>query len=115
MMRVEPARPLEAHAERPRMAGRPAVTTGDLVIGEWSLRAACWTDRHEHEEVNVVLEGELRVTCDGVTVDVGPGDTVVATPGDRVRYEAPVFARMLYVYGPSSDGHATHDGRYDER
>ena len=97
------------------MAGRAATSTRDLVVGEWSLTAAAWTDRHEHEEVNLVLEGELHVTCDGVTTVAGPGSTIVAEPGDRVRYEAPVFARMVFVYGPSTDGHATHDSGYDER
>lgn len=114
-MRVDAGQPLRVHADRPRMAGRDATVTGDLVVGEWSLWAATWTDRHEHEEVNVVLDGELHVTCDGTTRIARAGDTVVAAPGELVRYEAPVFARMLYVYGPSLDGHATHDAAYDER
>lgn len=114
-MRVVPGEPLRPHAEQSRMAGRRSTVTGDLVVGEWSLWAANWTDRHEHEEVNVVLEGELHVTCDGATLIARAGDTVVAPPGDLVRYEAPVFARMLYVYGPSRDGHDTRDAAYDER
>ena len=113
-MRVEAGRPLAPHGGRPRMAGRPSVSTRDLVIGEWSLRAASWTDRHAHEEVNVVLEGELHVTSGDVARIARTGDTVVAAPGELVRYEAPVFARMLFVYGPSSDGHATSDASYDE-
>jgi hypothetical protein len=39
---------------------------------------------------------------------------VVIPPGALARYEAPVFARMLFVYGPSDDGHAMTDGCYEE-
>ena len=83
-------------------------------MGEWSLTAAAWTDRHQHEETNWVLEGELHVTCDGRTEVVGPGQAVIVPPGALARYAAPVHARMLFVYGPSADGHAMSDGRYEE-
>jgi ethanolamine utilization protein EutQ (cupin superfamily) len=114
-MQVGPAAPLTASTERPRMAGREAVaTTAGLMLGEWSLTRAAWTDRHRHEEVNHVLEGELLVTCDGATVVLPAGASVVVPAGSLARYEAPVYARMLFVYGPSADGHATADWRYDE-
>jgi hypothetical protein len=35
-------------------------------------------------------------------------------PGTPARYAAPVFARMLFVYGPSTDGHAAMDTLYEE-
>src|SRR3712207_4578023 len=38
------------------------------VLSEWELRAARWTDRHEYNELNYVLEGELHVESGGVTV-----------------------------------------------
>lgn len=114
-MQVAPHRTLTVSAGRPRMAGRERlVTPGGLVVGEWSLTRAAWTDRHAHEEVNHVLDGELVVTCDGLTEVVAAGDTVVVPAGAVARYEAPVFARMLFVYGPSSDGHGASDVRYDE-
>ena len=99
---------------RPRVQGRAAVATDELVIGEWSLTAAAWTDRHQHEETNWVLEGELHVTCDGQRQVVRPGEAVIVAPGALARYEAPVHARMIFVYGPSTDGHAMADGRYEE-
>jgi uncharacterized cupin superfamily protein len=115
-MHVDPAQPLTPSPDRPRMAGRESImTAGGLVVGEWSLTRAAWTDRHQHEEINRVLEGELHVTCDGATTTVvSQGATVVVPAGALARYEAPVFARMLFVYGPSTDGHATSDSRYDE-
>ena len=30
------------------------------------------------------------------------------------RYEAPTFARMMFVYGPSTDGHAASDVSYED-
>lgn len=99
---------------RDRLRGGRAITTEELVIGEWSLTAAAWTDRHQHEETNWVLEGELHVTCDGRTEIVSTGHAVIIPPGVRARYAAPTYARMLFVYGPSGDGHATSDGHYEE-
>ena len=96
------------------MHGGTAARTEQLVIGEWSLTAAAWTDRHQHEETNWVLEGELHVTCDGRHEIVRPGQAVIVPRGALARYEAPVHARMLFVYGPSVDGHAAADCHYEE-
>ena len=113
-MRVEVGGPLESRPSRPRVSGGRAVETDELVIGEWSLTAAAWTDRHLHEETNWVLEGELHVTCDGRRDVVVQGNAVVVPAGSLARYEAPIYARMLFVYGPSRDGHAMLDGSYEE-
>jgi quercetin dioxygenase-like cupin family protein len=113
-VRVVDAGPMRPRPERPRVQGRAPVATDELVLGEWSLTAAAWTDRHQHEETNWVLEGELHVTCDGHTEVVGPGRMVIVPAGTLARYAAPVHARMIYVYGPSTDGHAMSDGRYEE-
>ena len=56
----------------------------------------------------------LHVTCDGRTAVVSPGQAVIVPPGALARYEAPIHARMLFVYGPSRDGHAMTDGHYEE-
>jgi uncharacterized cupin superfamily protein len=71
---------------------------------EWELRAAEWVDTHPHDEFNVVLEGELHVTSGGATVVAGPGDLVRVPAGERGRYAAPAYARMLAVYDHSPDG-----------
>ena len=47
-------------------SGRRAVGE-HVVVGEWSLELAAWTDRHLHEELNHVVEGELHVTYDDET------------------------------------------------
>ena len=96
------------------MGGGRRITTDQLVIGEWSLTAAAWTDRHHHEETNWVLDGELRVTSGGETAVVPAGSAVIVPAGELARYEAPVYARMLFVYGPSTDGHAAYDTEYEE-
>lgn len=101
-------------AGRPRMQGGRPVATDQLVVGVWSLTAAAWTDRHQHEETNWVIEGELHVTCERRTEVVRTGQAVIIPPGARARYAAPVYARMLFVYGPASDGHAATDTRYEE-
>ncbi len=98
---------------RPRLACR-RIVADELVVGEWSLTAAALTDRHMHVEINYVVEGELHVTSDGSTRIACAGDTVIVPPGSLGRYEAPVYARMVYVYGPSTDGHASTDQHYEE-
>jgi len=96
------------------MHGRRTAVTEQLVIGEWSLTAAAWTDRHQHEETNWAVDGELHVTCDGRQEIVRAGQAVTVPAGTLARYAAPVHARMIFVYGPSRDGHAASDTRYEE-
>jgi mannose-6-phosphate isomerase-like protein (cupin superfamily) len=92
----------------------PAMQRAGLVIGEWSLTGAAWTDLHMHDEINVVLDGELHVSTDTERVTLHVGDRVAVPAGCQARYEAPVHARMLYIYGPSVDGHATIYGLYED-
>jgi mannose-6-phosphate isomerase-like protein (cupin superfamily) len=68
---------------------------------EWELRAEAWTDEHPHAEYNYVLEGQLFVEAEGVTIEAGAGDTVQVPAGATGKYWAPVYARMLAIYGPS--------------
>lgn len=68
---------------------------------EWELRSEAWTDEHPHSEYNYVIEGQLFVEAGGVTIEAGAGDTVQVPPGAVGKYWAPVYARMLAVYGPS--------------
>jgi quercetin dioxygenase-like cupin family protein len=108
------AAPLRPRQGMPRLRSRRIVERDDLAIGEWSLTAAAWTDRHQHVEVNYVLEGELHVTVDGTTTVTPAGGAVEVPAGTRARYAAPRYARMLFVYGPSTDGHAATDTAYEE-
>lgn len=76
-------------------------------MGEWELGASSYADQHPHDEVNYVLEGRLVVECDGDTVELGPGEAAQVLAGSAARYSAPVYARMLYVYGPNPEGLAS--------
>ena len=86
----------------------------DFVLSEWELRGTGWADRHPHDETNIVVEGELHVECEGETVVVGPRGTVRVPAGKLGRYSAPVFARMIAVYGPNPTGAKTEYGEYWE-
>lgn len=102
---VWPRQPLAAIQEDwPGMRSRWIVppTEGGwsgYALSEWELERAAWTDLHHHEEINVVVEGELQVECDGTTVIARPGDTVRVPPGRLGRYSAPDYARMIAIYG----------------
>lgn len=97
---LQPTRP-----EWPRMKSRwlvpPRDGGWDFALSEWSLEKCSWTDRHQHVETNTVLEGELHVEVRGETAVLKPGDSVVVPAGEMGRYTAPVYARMIAVYGPN--------------
>lgn len=76
-------------------------------MGEWYLEAASHEDQHPFDELNYVLEGNLVVSCDGEEIELGPGESVRVEAGSTARYHAPVYARMLYVYGPNPSGLAS--------
>ena len=76
---------------------------------EWELHAQEWSDEHPHDEYAYVLDGELHVTVQGTTVVAAAGALVRVPAGTRGHYAAPVFARILSVYGPRPPG--AHDPR----
>lgn len=78
-----------------------------FVLSEWELTGAGFRDHHPHTEVNLVIEGELHVEADGVTVIAGVGDTVVTPAGSVGSYWAPVRARMVAVYGRNPNAEET--------
>jgi quercetin dioxygenase-like cupin family protein len=112
-LEYQPYAGLTVSASRPREGGGPVMRRAGLVIGEWSLERAAWTDLHLHDEITVLLEGSLTVSAGEERVTLRPGDRVAVPAGRRARYEARDYARMLFIYGPSDDGHATIDGRYE--
>ncbi len=80
----------------------PAAGGWDVVVFEWELRKAHWTDEHPHIEVNYVVEGELHVECDGAHLVAGPGDTISVPAGKRASYFAPVYTRTVGCYGTNA-------------
>jgi uncharacterized cupin superfamily protein len=86
----------------------------DFILSEWELEACAWEDFHPHTETNYVLEGELHIECEGQTVVLKPGDAARVNPGRTGRYSAPVYARMVTVYGPNPQGAESHSFRYFE-
>jgi uncharacterized cupin superfamily protein len=85
-----------------------------FALSEWELTAAGWTDQHPHSETNYVVQGELHVESGGVTVVAAAGDVVTVPAGEIGRYWAPVYARMLAIYGPNPDGEQTETLGYWE-
>lgn len=45
--------------------------------------------RPDFEEITIVLAGMLRVEYEGGSVDVQPGQAIIARPGEWVRYSSP--------------------------
>lgn len=68
---------------------------------EWELAGESFSDEHPHSEYNFVIEGQLFVESDGVTVEALAGDVVRVPAGTAGRYWAPRYARLLAIYGPS--------------
>ncbi|WP_231391899.1 cupin domain-containing protein [Arthrobacter sp. 35W] len=92
----------------------PVGAWDDFILSEWDLRACGWEDFHPHTETNFVLEGELHVQTEGKTVILKPGDSARVNPGRTGRYWAPVYARMVTIYGPNPQGLESHSFRYFE-
>lgn len=92
----------------------PLDTWTNPIISEWELTGEAWTDKHAHDEFNYVIEGQLFVESNGFTVEANPGDMVRVAAGNIGRYSAPVYARMLAVYGPNPDGIPMTNARFEK-
>jgi mannose-6-phosphate isomerase-like protein (cupin superfamily) len=53
--------------------------------------------RPDFEEITLVLRGVLRVEFEGGVLDVGPGQAVLAAPGEWIRYGTPAAEGAEYV------------------
>lgn len=92
----------------------PADAWSGPIISEWELVGEAWTDEHAHDEFAYVLEGQLFVESDGVTVEANQGDMVCVPAGSIGRYFAPKYARMLGIYGPNPDGEPMKNARFEK-
>ncbi|MET3721877.1 MULTISPECIES: cupin domain-containing protein [unclassified Arthrobacter] len=90
----------------------PVGPWNDFILSEWELDACAWEDFHPHTETNFVLEGELHIQSEGETVILKPGDSARVNPGRAGRYWAPVYARMVTIYGPNPEGLESHSFKY---
>ncbi|MDJ0358219.1 cupin domain-containing protein [Paenarthrobacter sp. PH39-S1] len=115
---AEPMKALEGDWGRLRcrfINSHPGVGAwSDFILSEWELEACAWEDFHPHSETNFVLEGELHIESQGKTVILKPGDSARVNPGGAGRYWAPVYARMVTIYGPNPEGLESHSFRYSE-
>ncbi len=93
---------------------RPTSPWDEFILSEWELEACAWEDFHPHSETNFVMEGELHIESQGKTVILKPGDAARVNPGGVGRYWAPVYSRMVTVYGPNPEGLESHSFRYEE-
>ena len=62
----------------------------------------------EFTEYTLVLSGILRVEYKGGVMEVGPGQGVVTTPGEWVRYSTPQGAEYVAVCIPAFSPQAVH-------
>lgn len=92
----------------------PIEPWNEFILSEWELDACAWEDFHPHSETNFVLEGELHIESGGKTVILKRGDAARVNPGQVGRYWAPVYARMVTIYGPNPEGAESHSFRYFE-
>ncbi|MEI6374648.1 MAG: cupin domain-containing protein [Actinomycetes bacterium] len=82
----------------------PGTAWDGFALMEWELEKAGWQDLHPHDETTYMLEGELEIESEGVTVILRPGDAVTVRGGHLGRYVARNYARMLAIYGPNPTG-----------
>ncbi|WP_258141838.1 MULTISPECIES: cupin domain-containing protein [unclassified Arthrobacter] len=110
-------KPMKAEWQRLRcrfINADPVGSWDEFILSEWELTSCGWEDFHPHTETNFVLEGELHVESEGKTVILKPGDSARVNRGQLGTYWAPVYARMLTVYGPNPRGVDSHSFRYFE-
>lgn len=55
----------------------------------------------DYDEIDVVLEGELVITCQGESVHAGPGDIVFIPKGSQITFGTPSSVRFAYVTYPA--------------
>lgn len=72
---------------------------------------AGWSEpaqKPEFDEFTLVLEGNVRLVHDEGTIDVAPGQAVIARAGERVQYSTPRGARYVSVCVPAFTPETVH-------
>ncbi len=66
---------------------------------QWDNCSFPWT--LTYDEINVVLEGELHITCDGKVYKGRPGDVFFIPKGAAIEFGSPGKVRFVYVTYPA--------------
>jgi ethanolamine utilization protein EutQ len=94
---------LQAVGNKPKqieeLVGRPSTGSTNVSIARMRSPGG-WEEppqRPEFEEITVVLRGSLRVDYEGGHMVAGPGQAILAAPGEWVRYSTPEPEGAEYV------------------
>tara|TARA_R110001592_G_scaffold363372_2_gene686256 strand:- start:132249 stop:132932 length:684 start_codon:yes stop_codon:yes gene_type:complete len=66
---------------------------------QWEKSRFPWT--LNYDEIDVVLEGELHITCGGKTSVGKPGDVMLIPKGSSVEFSSPGKVRFVYITYPA--------------
>lgn len=66
---------------------------------QWENSRFPWT--LNYDEIDVVLEGELHITCGGQTSIGKPGDVMLIPKGSSVEFSSPAKVRFVYITYPA--------------
>lgn len=86
-------------------------TDHDAVSVARMTSPAGWVEpgqRPEFEEITLVLSGFVRVEYEGGTTDVHPGEAIVTSPGEWIRYSTPEGASYVAVCLPAFSPDTVH-------
>jgi quercetin dioxygenase-like cupin family protein len=77
-----------------------------MTFAHWRFAkgAAIHAHDHEQEEVWHIVEGELELTADGVTVRIGPGEVAILSPHARHQVKALTDGYAIVADHPTRPG-----------
>jgi ethanolamine utilization protein EutQ len=107
-----PLSPFPVELDRPEMDVRLLDVVGaehglPMAAGVMSLRQGSFPWTLDYDEVEYVIEGELRITTADQTVVGQPGDVIAVPKGSAITFGTPSWARFLYVTYPAEWGGAS--------
>ncbi len=108
--RYEEALPVEMI---PGLVRRMVADGGSMMICEFTLEKGVEIPAHSHpqEQIGYVVSGNLRITVNGESRDLGPGDCYYAPSG--VQHGAVVLERAVVAdtFSPPRDDYRLKDNR----
>jgi ethanolamine utilization protein EutQ len=84
---------------------KDVITSGDgssMATGYMALDKGEFPWTLTYDEVDIVLEGELVITRDGVAVHANPGDVIFIPKGSSITFGTPDKVRFVYVAFPAN-------------